>query len=241
MENLKISEYRLRKAIGILGLALPVLLLLGHDHLLSSMSHYYYTPSSVFFIGILVAFGLVLFTYRGYPIDKTKREVLSADTVTTIAAICIFVTVLVPTNWEGALGPIHFENNSNYLFGHSNQIKGTIHLISAGLFLALLGYMCFAKFTLGTKIPVTRKMFYKACAIVIWSSIGLLIILFAVDLIFLDDNLNLYFPAYVFWFELFAVWSFGIAWLVKGKFNRDFQDMYNKITLQNNSKKQDSK
>lgn len=74
MKKLHNSQYRLRKAMGILGIALPILLLLNHNSLLSSMSHYYYTSASVFFIGILTAFGLILFTYEGYPLDTSSES-----------------------------------------------------------------------------------------------------------------------------------------------------------------------
>lgn len=216
------SQYRLRKAIGILGIALPILLLLNHDDLLSSMSHYYYTSAGVFFIGILVAFGLILFTYQGYP--RAEKEMLSDEAITTLAAICIFITVLIPTSSEGALGQIHFEKNLHYLFGHNSGIKGPIHLISAGLFLVLLGYMCHAKFTMSENISPARRKFYKTCGITIWSSIGILILIFAIEALFKLD-FNCYLPAYTFWFEMIAVWAFGIAWLIKGKFDRDIRSI----------------
>lgn len=226
MEKLDNSQYRLRKAIGILGIALPVLLLLNHDDLLSSMSHYYYSSAGVFFIGILVAFGLILFTYQGH--QRTDNEMISDSAITTLAAICIFITVLVPTKPDGAMGVIHFVDNPNYLFWHDSIIKGSVHLISAGLFLVLLGYMCYAKFTLSPNISKTRKLFYKVCGITTWSSVVGLIILFIVDDKILDNKLNDYFPAYTFWFEMIAVWAFGVAWLVKGKFDRDIRYFLNK-------------
>lgn len=225
MEKLDNSQYRLRKIIGILGIALPILLLLNHDDLLSSMSHYYYTSAGVFFIGILVAFGLILFTYKGY--SRTGKEIISDEAITTLAAICIFITVLVPTKAVGALGIIHFENNYHYLFGHNNVVKGPIHLISAGLFLILLGYMCYAKFTLSKKISSTRRLFYRICGLTIWSSIGLLILIFVIEALFKID-FNDHLPAYTFWFEMIAVWAFGIAWLIKGKFDRDIRSILNK-------------
>ncbi len=179
----------------------------------------------MFFIGILVAFGLILFTYQGYP--RAEKEILSDEAITTLAAICIFITVLVPTSSEGALGHIYFEDNSNYLFGHNSKIKGSIHLISAGLFLVLLGYMCYEKFTMSEDISSARKWFYKICGITIWSSIGALIIIFAIEAL-CNFDFNCYFPAYTFWFEMIAVWAFGIAWLVKGKFDRSISSILQK-------------
>ena len=226
MEKLDNSQYRLRKAIGVLGIALPLLLLLNHDDLLSSMSHYYYTSAGVFFIGILVAFGLILLTYKGYALQE--NEIISDGAITTLAAICIFITVLVPTQPEGAMGYIHFKESPHYLFWHNSLIKGSIHLISAGLFLTLLGYMCHSKFTLGKNISPLKRLFYKTCGIIIWSSITALVLLFIIDSLLLNHNLNSYFPAYTFWLEMIAVWAFGIAWLIKGKFDRDLNKLVHK-------------
>ncbi len=231
MRKLPKSQYRLRKIIGILGIALPILLLLNHEDLLSSMSHYYYTSASVFFIGILVAFGLVLYTYEGHKPKSDKSEFLSDNATTTLAAIFIFITVLVPTRWEGAMGKIYFIDNLHYLFGHNHIIKGTIHLVSAGLFLVLLGYMSFTKFRMGD--DKRRKKLYKTCGIIIWSSVAMLIVLFAVDRFIMNDQLNCYFPAYTFWFEMLAVWAFGIAWLVKGRFDIDAMELPKKLKKKN--------
>lgn len=222
MQKLHTSQYRLRRAVGLLGLALPVLLLLHHDHLLASMSHYYYTTAAVFFIGILVAFGLILITYEGYPLAPDSRELMSDQTATTLAGVCIFLTVLIPTRWADALGPIAFEQNCNYLFGHNHPIRGAIHLLSAGLFLALLGYMCYAKFPCSPRISKTKKRFYQSCGITIWAAIALLVLLFAAEALWgIDWNKTL--PAYTFWLEMVAVWAFGIAWLVKGKVEHYWQ------------------
>ena len=54
----------LRKLIGILGMALPLLLFFflyidnGHSHPLESISHYYYTRVSSIFVGILTILGI---------------------------------------------------------------------------------------------------------------------------------------------------------------------------------------
>jgi hypothetical protein len=53
----------------------------------------------VFFISILSAFGLILLTYQGY--TREEGEFLSDNAITTMAAVCIFITVLVPTKADG--------------------------------------------------------------------------------------------------------------------------------------------
>ena len=218
----KQSQYRLRKALGILGFALPILLIINHDQILASMSHYYYTSSSIFFISILSAFGLVLFTYRGYPKEADSKEILSDDLITTLAAICILIAVIIPTSSGGSLGRIYF-HGFPYLMGYEGQaILNTVHLSSAGLFLILLGYMCYFKFT-KSKNNTRFNALYKACGVIIWASVGILLILFALGHALFGDAIEQI--PYVFIFEWVAVYAFSLAWLLKGRIQDDMQSL----------------
>lgn len=226
MEDKK-SMYSLRKTIGILGLALPILLLVSHQELLSSMSHYYYTAGGVFFILILSAFGLILINYRGYP--KKDGEFISDRLITTTAGICILITVLVPTKSENPLGTLFFLD-APYLFGHeSNGFLGAIHLLSAALFFILLGYMSFFKFVLNHNASASRNRLFRRSGIIVWASIGALIVIFAIEKL-LKINMDEVFPAYTFWLEWVAVYAFAVAWLVKGRIDKDIQEVMKRIT-----------
>lgn len=221
MEDKK-SLYSLRKTIGILGLALPILLLVTHQELLSSMSHYYYTSGGVFFILILSAFGLFLINYRGYP--KQEGELMSDRLITTIAGICILVTALIPTKSENPLGTLFF-TDAPYLFGHaSNGLLGAIHLLSAASFFFLLGYMSFFKFVLNHHASASRNRLFKRCGIIVWASVGALILIFVLEAI-LGINFDTILPAYTFWLEWVALYAFAVAWLVKGRIHKDFENM----------------
>ncbi|WP_024768076.1 hypothetical protein [Aquimarina macrocephali] len=226
MEDKK-SMYSLRKTIGILGLALPVLLLVAHQELLSSMSHYYYTAGGVFFILILSAFGLILINYRGYP--KKEGEFMSDRLITTTAGICILITVLVPTKSENPLATLFF-TDTPYLFGHqSNNLLGTIHLLSAAIFFFLLGYMSFYKFVLNNEASASRNKLFRRSGIIIWASVAALLLIFIIEKL-LGINMDEIFPAYTFWLEWVAVYAFAVAWLVKGRINKDIQDVIKKFT-----------
>jgi hypothetical protein len=228
-QHLQNSQYRLRKVIGILGIALPVILFIVHQDLLASISHYYYTSAGIFFIGILFAFSLVLYSYKGYPKDPARYERISDDLATSLAALFIFITVLIPTQHAGSLGAPDL-CDSGYMFGYpSDPVRNTVHLLSAGIFLALLGYMCIYKFTMSHRISQQRKNFYKGCGIIIWGCIGVLIILFSIENFVLKEDLNRYVEGYTFFLEAIAVWAFGAAWLVKGKIERDMERLKNKI------------
>ena len=70
MNNIIISHLTLRKAIGILAIAFPFLLIIGGmfggNSLLSSLSAYYWSNASVLFTGMLITFGVFLLSYKGY-------------------------------------------------------------------------------------------------------------------------------------------------------------------------------
>lgn len=88
MNNLVISYLNLRKLIGMMGLFLPLgLVILGGFQ--SSLSAYYYTDARDWFVGVLIAIGTYLFTYRGYDIrDKIY---------TTVAGCSAVLVAMVPT------------------------------------------------------------------------------------------------------------------------------------------------
>ncbi len=232
------SQYRLRQLIGYLGVLLPIIVYWNHGKLLSSISHYYYTSSSVFFIGILFAFGLILIAYKGYPKnpeDKRpkKREWLNDSQLTTIAGVLILIAVIIPTRCSNSLDIALPQCDQNYLFGHKDEfLMNTIHLPSAGGFLSILGYMSLKKFT-RSEDPNSQKKhgIYRRCGYIVLGSVGLLILLFIVESIVhrtsndIEFSFNRYVPGYVFILETVAVWSFGISWLIKGKVENDLAQL----------------
>ena len=174
------SYYRIRKTIGILGIFLPILIYAFHGELLSSISHYYYSKSAVFFIAILFAFGLFLISYKGYEIDK-ETELFSDNFITNIGGIAALLVVLLPTTCSGSNSTeiTNMCQLQNYpLFGHDNTIIRIIHLFSAGVFLFTMGYMSIFRFTKGkpTDEKNRKNYVYRICGIAVWFSIGILMI-----------------------------------------------------------------
>jgi len=224
-QNILLSYYRIRQLIGILGILLPVLVVNFYGGLLSSISHYYYTKSAVFFIIILSAFSLLLISYKGYPRDR-KTEFLSDNLLTHIAGISALMVVLIPTDCSGTVNYEICEVCHYQLYGHNSSLLGNIHLIFAGIFLLVMGYMSIFRFSKGKH--KLNNIIYIVCGILVWASIitiGLEILLkkiFAIE----------YFSAYmVIMMETVAVWSFGISWLVKGRALKDFTNIFEKIRL----------
>lgn len=219
------SYYRIRKIIGLLGILLPILVFAFHGELLSSISHYYYANSAVFFIAILFAFGLLLISYKGYEKDK-DTEIFSDNLITHIGGIAAILVVLVPTACIGSNSAeiTNMCQLQNYpLFGHDNDIIRLIHLASAGVFFFTMGYMSIFRFTKGklTDEKKRKNLIYRFCGIAVWVSIGIL----AIETIFP----NFHFTEYdVFIFETVSVVAFGIAWLVKGEAIKDIIELKNK-------------
>ncbi|MGM0409032.1 MAG: hypothetical protein ACQERU_13710 [Bacteroidota bacterium] len=214
------SYFRIRKMIGILGIFLPFLIVIFHGDFLASISHYYYGKTSVIFTSILTAFGLFLISYKGYEKD-TKSEKFSDNFITNIGGIAALLVVIFPTSCSGSNS--EFIDNmilseSYPLFGHNNGIYNTIHLLSAGLFLFIMGWMSLFRFTKGNKEEKKNKnRIYRFTAYLIWGSILILALEFLIG--FQISNYD------VFALETVSVLSFGIAWLIKGKALKDLLNL----------------
>lgn len=223
--NLLYSYYTVRKLIGILGISLPFLVVFGYGEVLASISHYYYTRSAVFFIATMVSFGLFLISYRGYPRDR-KTERISDNAITHIGGFAAIIVVLFPTRCceSGSVVIQQMCDAHTYpLWGHDNKVVSIIHLISAGIFLASMGWMAFFRFTKGKKTKEKRReiVLYRSSGIIMWVSILILLVEFII---------KRHFTIYdVFILETVSVFAFGISWLVKGEAIKDLVGLLKKI------------
>jgi hypothetical protein len=200
-----ISYMTTRRAIGLLGMMLPVALLLGgmalgYDTMMPSMSHYYYTYMVTIFTGTLCAVGLFLFTYKGFgQLD---------DMATNFAGICAFGIALFPT---GAL-PEALKQNSIYRTD-IHFPNDTIHYIFAAAFFVTLALVSIFLFTQSseknpTREKIIRNRIYRTC--------GVLMLLFValVPITAKMEALSKYNTT--FWLEMLSLWAFGFSWLTKG-------------------------
>ncbi|MCF6185331.1 MAG: hypothetical protein L3J56_12060 [Bacteroidales bacterium] len=203
----------LRRAIGILGIALPLIVAVGAvtlgncDSIQRSVSLYYNTVMRNAFVGILSATALFMFAYRGY--DYRDR----------IAGIAAFVF---------ALGIAFFPPTKEIIINCNYEISQlqradwvrTVHLISAALYFLTLAFISLFLFTRTDKNVVftpekkKRNILYRICGYIILSSLFLIVIY-----MYLIYPKNPQFDRYhpVFWLESLALLAFGISWLVKGE------------------------
>lgn len=216
VKNTTLSYLALRKGLGVMGVSLPLVIwLLNGCKLKSSISHFYYSNSSVVFTGYLIALGMFLICYPG----RTDSDVKVSDNwITTIGGICAILTALVPTafnsKFTGSLkyeiiieAPKGIEELTTPIF-HNESLWGGLHLFFAATFLVLMGYMSYSRFTKGNTSS-KRIFFYRLCAFGVW------IPLVAIALILSCEKYSTKYEVFIG--ECVSIFFFGFAWLVKGK------------------------
>ena len=203
--DLVISRLILRKTLGILGILLPFMLVLGNliifrDGLENSISGYYHTGMRSVFVGVLFAYGLFLFSYRGYE----RKDDIAGD-LGCVFAIGVAIFPTTPENptsqWAATIG--------------------LIHLAFAVLLFSALAYFAIYLFTktrpgivvLG-KQKKQRNIVYRSCGYAIVICIVALVLLK-----FLPGDITSSIEGIkpVLLFESLALVAFGIYWLVKGE------------------------
>ena len=209
-----ISYIAMRRAIGILGMSLPFILIIGSAvfycccQLMPSVSHYYHTGMRDVLVGILFFTALFLFTYRGYNI---------LDRVTGfIAGIGALGVALFPTS----LDPEVFGCTINCI--DPPCWKTVVHFTSAAIFFILLAFISIFLFTRTKKdakkenktVKRNRNRIYRLCGVFILLSL-VLTLLYKVWLKKQFPGLETLNP--VFWLETIMLLSFGTSWLVKGQ------------------------
>ncbi len=206
------SYLELRRGIGIIGTALPWVLVLGNAFLRSvllgpphwrgwdlqtSMSGYYYTYMGNVFVGALCVIGVFLISYKGY-----DRKDAWAATIAGFAAVGV---ALFPT----------FESNTPM------TVISDFHIAFAGVLYLTLAYFSITLFPRGKGAPggrrIVRNRVYRICG---WTIVGSLIGIVLVSVPSISRHVGSYKP--VFWLESAATLAFGISWLTKGE--RIFRD-----------------
>ncbi|MBN2349873.1 MAG: hypothetical protein JXJ22_13590 [Bacteroidales bacterium] len=204
-----ISYLTLRKAVGILGVAFSVVLVIGSvvcggcEEIQGSISSYYHTNMRNIFVGILCAIALFLFAYKGYD----NRDAVAGNLACLFAlGVAFFPTSVTDSLTRCIPNPIE------------NHIISVIHFTSAAGFFLVLAYFSIFLFTINkgeiTKMKLKRNRLYKICGYVMLASI-LLIAVYSICLnLGRCEGLIKFDP--VFWLETIALWAFGVSWLTKG-------------------------
>lgn len=187
------SYLYLRRAIGLIGLALPFVLILGKQlaqggGLLGSLSGYYHSDLRDVFVGAMCAAGVFLLAYYGH--DQVD------NIASTVAGL-------------GAIGLALFPTAPDHDVTAWDRTAAVLHVVFAAVFFLMLAYFCLRLFPHDGEQPPGTGAVYRTCGV---------IILTALVLIAVTGRLHLvpsWHPA--LWLESVAVWAFGVAWLVKGQ------------------------
>lgn len=197
---------RLRLGVGVLGMALPLIIVIGNAIVsgeftwLHSISGSYYTEMRDVFVGSLCAIGVFLICYRYARPD---------DILGTLAGLSAIVVALFPTTQKGQL----------ILVSAADNTIGKIHGGAAIVLFSILAIFCFFLFprsTVPTPMTVrkkTRNVIYYLCGTAI--VVGLGMATFGANV----------FPEGVrplFWGQTIAIFAFGVAWFTKS--NTIFRD-----------------
>lgn len=202
---------RLRKAIGLMGMSLPfVLVLLSlipffKTNVQQSISYYYYTNLREIFTGVLCAVSLFLIRYKGFDNPVFWKN---DDKMTNLAGIMALGVALVPTN------PVDCSEKIYTLIPVCAKLIGWFHYFFAASFFIILAIISIVIFTIGqNQHPelkprlLNENNIYKICGFVI---------IICVILIPICDILDL-FRSSTLILEALALIAFGTSWLIKGR------------------------
>lgn len=208
---------RLRRAIGLIGVFLPFILLVASPldavGMQNSISEFFFTPLRDVLVLSLSAIGVFLINYHGH--DPDDKEVLTDWRVSTFAGVTVLIVALVPT-----MGPAYSPLTLFDGWIASDTLQNLLHLGAAGAFLTALAIMCLKLFT-KTDDPdppqdkKTRNALFIACGWLILAMVALLLLMKVI----LRSTGQAWDAAwhFTFWAEAVAVWAFGVSWLVKGE------------------------
>jgi hypothetical protein len=193
-----ISFRTLRKALGWLGISLPVVIVLGQAWVMSgptqgSLSAYYHTGMRNWFVGSLCVMAAFLASYRGY--DRLEAA------ITNVAGLA-------------ALGVAFFHTAPETGATDTDVALGRLHVVCAAtLFLGLAAMAVVFAQDKPRGRPRTpsrerKRKVYVACAAVMAVAIVLIAVLGPID------SVAAYRP--VLWLESLTIVAFGVSWLVKG-------------------------
>lgn len=206
------SYLRMRIAIGLLALSLPVLLLVGDAFFLEgdilprgSLSAYYHSGMRDVFVATLCANGIFLITYK--VVERNLDNTLSIISGIAVLCVAIFPTGL-PSVLNGAR-PTPLQER------YGEGPISAIHAGSATIFMLTLAAMSYyfgkregaRKHDLGKLSPGFWMRFHSVCAGTIAVS---LVFIGLTKLTHTDDDYSALIG------ETVAVVAFGLSWLAKG-------------------------
>ncbi len=213
-----ISYYTMRRAIGILGITLPLILLAGSyivgecNEVQGSISTYYHTNMRNIFVGFNCAVALFLFAYRGHDWKDNLVGYLGCIFVLGVA----FLPCTVSSPYQACLIPPPAQNP---LVGKLHNLSALFYFIILCIYSLILFPKTHMDMVTGEKMFMgeqkkKRNIVYYICGSLMTASL-LLIVVYMWFLGTINPSLKILNP--VFWLESIVLLSFGISWLTKGQ------------------------
>jgi hypothetical protein len=211
-DEMVMSYTRVRLALGLLGMFLPVVLLIGgltqEPGLEPTISDFYHTLYRDIYVGTLCAIGVFLISYLGY--QREPGEIIDDDWLATIAGIGAFGMALFPTPSRSG----EVETLTQAMVGL--DATPVVHYVFAFIFFTALSAFSFVKFA-RTANPSRRRLFIATG----WFMLGSMVLTAIAALIknFVGGAAAAFVVEHkvIFWFEALGIWAFGLAWIVKSR------------------------
>jgi hypothetical protein len=194
-----------RFVVGILGVAMPIILIVG-DRLVfdditfprESLSAYYFSGFGDVFVGTLCVTGVFLVTYMAFHYNWD-------NVVSTVAGIAAILVALFPTGPEPPDAPTKLQLR----LGLGNV--QTIHTVSSYVFIAMLAVMSyrFARRE-GERNNSGHRAVHLVCSAVMVASAVVAFVAARFGVTHVDGLSGLLIV------ELISTYAFGISWLLKG-------------------------
>lgn len=213
-----ISYYTMRRAIGILGISLPLILWSGAflfggcREVQGSISTYYHTNMRNIFVGFNCAVALFLFAYRGHDWRDNLAGYLG----------CIFVlgVAFLPCNVSSLDQPCLIQPaRQNLMVGQMHNLCALLYFIVLIVYALFLFPKTHLDMVTGEKMYMDRQkkrrnvVYYICGSIMTLSLITILVYMWVLDIRY--PNLRRHVP--IFWLETVMLLAFGISWLTKGQ------------------------
>jgi hypothetical protein len=228
LDNDKKTYRRIRRAIGYLGIFLPVLLVcfslipLFKTSVQPSISEYYYSNLREIFTGTVCAIGLFLIRYVGF---KSSSFWKNDNVLTNVAGYLAIGVAFIPTN------PTSWSEKIYTLLPYNIEFLGYLHYAFASLLFILLSYISIKIFTIGqdadqntSQSLLNENNIYRTCGYFMLALLVLTPIFSYMD-VFSYSTLT---------FEALMLFAFGISWLVKGRVLGDKGEIGEKLYREDN-------
>ncbi|MGH1367012.1 MAG: hypothetical protein ACRBCL_00240 [Maritimibacter sp.] len=205
-----LAFHRVRMALGVLGMALPLLLALSgrlvDGHVQPSISDFFHTSARDLFVGGLTAIAVFMITHKGLGAGAGHQQSRLGSLFAILAGVSALGVALIP-------------NEAEVITTLSQEILGlglapALHYGAATMFYLMMSLTCllvYARTTTGWEARFHRIMGWTVwCTgwavmlLTFWKRSGAP----GIQAFTIDNNL-------IFWDESLGVWAFCASWLVQ--------------------------